>query len=169
MPLQIIMDNNPEFYNGLMKELTTLFRIKHSNIAFYNSHGNGKVELVHAIIKDILRAFIMEYEDEWDLLLSLFEFTYNRQKNTVTKYFNLQFGKPPNHSIKLEVQGKPLEFLPTTEYVRRVMQNKEKVYKFVEVRQWISANKCVEEYNCRGGLVFFEIGDLVLIMENQIR
>lgn len=94
MPLEIITDGGPEFRKDLLAQIHDLFDIKHIKIAPYNHRGNGKVETIHAIVKDMLRAYITRFEADWDLLLPYFEFAYNTQKNSVTSYspFFLQFG-----------------------------------------------------------------------------
>ena len=95
MPLQIITDNGPEFANQLMTELALMLGLKHSTTSPYNSKANGRVEVAHKSMQTMMRAYIEDHVEDWDLLLPLIEFTLNTSINKGTGYtpFFLHFGR----------------------------------------------------------------------------
>ena len=64
MPITIITDGRSEFRGKLTEEIMKMWGIEHKKIAPYNHRGNGKVEVIHAVIKDMLRAFINKYKKD---------------------------------------------------------------------------------------------------------
>ena len=102
MPLKIIVDNGSEFANELMTELSLLLGLKKVHVTPYNSKANGKVEVAHKTTQTILRAYIEEFKDDWDLLLPLVEFAMNTSTSKLTRDRDFSgcsgrgFGSPNN-------------------------------------------------------------------------
>jgi hypothetical protein len=107
MPLELVADGGSEFQGQLMNELERIFGIKPKKTAPYNSQGNGRVETVHAIVKDMLRAFVNEFARDWDLLIPYFEFAYNTQVNKTTGYSPYFHILVENHFVLLTWQTEP--------------------------------------------------------------
>ena len=93
----IIVDNGSEFANELMTELSLLLGLKKVHVTPYNSKANGKVEVAHKTTQTILRAYIEEFKDDWDLLLPLVEFAMNTSTSKSTGFtpFYLFYGRHP--------------------------------------------------------------------------
>ena len=63
----------------------------------YHPQTDGQTERANRTIEDMLRAFTLEEQAEWDTLLPLVEFSYNNSLNASTKTtpFYLMYGDHP--------------------------------------------------------------------------
>ena len=106
-----------------------LLNIKHVKITPYNSKGNRKVEYVPHTIKIMMRPFIDNYPENWDLLLSLLEFAFNTSESEVTKVtsFLIHYGRHPNYPLDMvyDTEYKPVT---TTNSMCRKCNSREAVY-----------------------------------------
>jgi hypothetical protein len=116
-----------------MKQLTDTFHIKHHKVASYNHKGNGKVENIHGEIKDMLRAFLHNYPNDWDLLLPLFEMAYNGQIHNVTGFspYQLQFGRPLNYPSDADIKAQQPLAVPHAEYIQLLKENQPMIFDLV--------------------------------------
>ena len=140
-------------------------------IAPYNHKGNGRVETVHGIVKDMLRAFIDQFERDWDLLIPYLEFAYNTQKNTVTKYspYFLQFGRRPNCPIDVKYHLVIPNLLTTDEYAQLIETRMYEVFNLVTEIRREKAQDAAAQYNATHQTKVFKKGDSVLLLDQQIR
>ena len=171
MPITIITDGGPEFRGKLMEEITKTWGIEHKKIAPWNHRGNGRVEVIHAIIKDMLRAFIKKYERDWDVLLPMLQFAYNTGRNTVTGYspFHLQFGRPPTMPIDARLGNECPGMLTTEEYVEKTKANMAGIFRLVSERREKATTKAALNFNAKNRLTFFKEGDLYpTLVKNDI-
>ena len=160
MPITIVTDGGPEFRGKLTKEITKMWGIDHRRIAPWNHQGNGKVEVVHAIIKDMLRAFIAKYEKDWDILLPMLQFAYNTGKNTVTGFtpFHLQFGRPPTMPIDARLGKECPEMMTSEEYVKKTRANMQGIFELVKERREKATTEAAIRFNTDNDLTFFKEG-----------
>jgi len=128
MPLKIVTDNGSEFSNQLMSELGLLLGLKHTFMAAYNSKSNGKVENKHKTMQTMVRSYIEDFPNDWDLLIPLVEFALNTQPSEVTKYtpFFIHFGRHPNLPLdSLCEDFKPV--ISVDDYVKQLRDERTKV------------------------------------------
>jgi hypothetical protein len=126
-----------------------LMGLKQVYIAPYNSKSNGKVETTHEVTKTILRAFIKEHAEDWDLLLPLVEFAINTSVSSVTKYtpFFVHFGRHPVMPLDTIYESVYRPYVTTEEYVSKLQADRTRVIDWiVQQREGIS-RLAVERYN----------------------
>ena len=163
MPVKIVTDNSPEFSNELMAELALLLAYKHTFIAPYNSKGNGKVENAHKTMQTMVRAYIEDFPEDWDLLIPLIEFAMNTSISDVTKYtpFFLHFGRHPIMPLDTLYGAVYQPTITVSDYVKQLQTQRETIFKWVKERRDILAQKRAEKYNASHKLTTLKLGELV--------
>lgn len=172
MPLRIITDNGPEFANSVVSELKALLGFEHSKIAPHNSKANGKVEVAHKSVKNILRNYINNFKEDWDIHLPMVEFAINVQKNDTTGYspFLVMFGRHPIMPLDAFIGPAERPAMKTSEYIKELEEKREAVINFIKEQREKKAKARVRSYNKANAhsMKKLKIGDTVRI-ENTDR
>ncbi len=167
MPLKIVTDNGSEFANELMTELALLLGLKRSFISPYNSKCNGKVENAHKTMQTMVRAYIEDYPEDWDLLIPLVEFAMNTSKSDVTKYtpFFLHFGRHPIMPLDALLGSIYKPVISTSEYVQQLEAQRKRVFAWVLQQKEKAADKMSKQWekDHKKMSTPFSIGDTVLL------
>jgi hypothetical protein len=171
MPLKIVTDNGPEFANQLFAELMELLGLKQVYISPYNSKSNGKVEATHEVTKSIIRAFIKDHADDWDLLLPLVEFAMNTSVSAVTKYtpFFIHFGRHPVMPLDTVYESVYRPYVTTEEYVANLQTNRKKVIDWILEEREKIAQATADQYNLshKHTMNNLRLGETVLIESDR--
>jgi hypothetical protein len=75
----IISDWGSQFVTRFWEQLHAPLRTHLIHSSTYHPQTDGQIERVNQILKDMLRACMMEYPSSWDKNLSLAEFSYNNR------------------------------------------------------------------------------------------
>jgi transposase InsO family protein len=171
MPLKIITDNGPEFSNELYAELMALLGLKQVFITPYNSKGNGKVETTHETTKGILRNYVKEHHDDWDLLIPLVEFAMNTSVSSATTYtpFYIHFGRHPIMPLDAIYESVYRPMTTTTEYVKKLQSEREKVINWIREQREKVSEVTARRYNeaHKHTMTTLYPGDWVLLKSDQ--
>ena len=82
---QVVLDWGPQFIVDLSQELCQLLGIKLAATTAYHPQGDGQTERVNQELEQYLWLFINEWQDDWDELLPLAEFQYNKHMHSTTQ------------------------------------------------------------------------------------
>ena len=171
MPLQIITDNGPEFANQLMTELALMLGLKHSTTSPYNSKANGRVEVAHKSMQTMMRAYMEDHVEDWDLLLPLIEFALNTSINKGTGYtpFFLHFGCHPIYPIEVYNESVPKPTITVDQYVKQLQRERQNVITWVDNYQKTIAGKRKDKYDKdhRKSISLLKLGDTVHILNPE--
>ncbi len=171
MPLRIITDNGPEFANELWSQLALLLGLKQTFIAPYNSKANGKVENIHRTLHTMIRSYIDEYEDDWDLLLPLLEFAINTSTSQVTKYtpFYLHYGRHPIFPIDMLYGAEGRTPITTDEYVNKLKESRDKIIQWANRHKEMASEKRKSRYDSdnRHRMKTLKVGDYVMLRDHS--
>jgi hypothetical protein len=171
MPLRIVTDNGREFANTLVTELTDLLGMQQKFVAPYNSRANGKVENRHKLTQAMVRAYIDEHPQDWDLLLPFFEFAINTSPNEATTYtpFYLHFGRHPIQPMDCLLGSIGVKPVTITDFVKDLDSNRDKVFTWVAKRRETLAEKAVWAHDKKHAHAYreFKPGDTVRIRNNK--
>ena len=168
MPLKIITDNGPEFSAQIATELSELLGYTHRKISPYNSKANGRVENAHKSIQTMLRAYVEEFQTNWDLLLPFIEFIYNtspsKSNNGLTPFY-LHFGRHPNLPIDVYLGTVDRPTFTTEDYVKEVVRQRNKLLKWIVEYKQKQAEKMKEKYDKahKNTMTSLKPGDLVRV------
>ena len=97
LPEEVISDRGPQFMLNFMHELSEILRIKVTASTAYHLQTDGQTERVNQEVKQFLRLFVNQRQDDWYDWLLIAEFTYNDQVYTLTQTssFMLDVGQNP--------------------------------------------------------------------------
>jgi hypothetical protein len=77
VPKEIIPDRGSQFVARFWEQLHASLRTHLIHSSAYHPQTDGQTERVNEILKDMLRACVMEYQGSWDKNLPWAEFLYN--------------------------------------------------------------------------------------------
>jgi hypothetical protein len=158
----LLSDQGSIFESKLVKELCNQFGIKKFRSSPYHPIGNGVVERENKSIKELLRPYTIDRQDNWDEYIPQIVFARNTstQESTGTSPFELVYGraadpvKPITNSkfsgseyvdklklMKAEIEGQAIELLKKAR---------------IKLQQQHEKNRQKVKYE-------FKIGDLVLM------
>jgi hypothetical protein len=86
IPKSIVTDNSSDFKSELMKEVNSLFKIRHITTSPYHPQSNGALERSHSTLKDYLKHFINKSQTNWDEFVITAMFSYNTCIHSTTHY-----------------------------------------------------------------------------------
>jgi transposase InsO family protein len=97
MPHKHLSDNGGQFTSKFFQKCCTLLGIKQGFTTTYHPQCNGQVERFNRTILAQLRAYVGEYQNDWDLYHEALTFAYNTQVHTSTgiSRFELTLSRPP--------------------------------------------------------------------------
>lgn len=97
IPKTVLTDQGSDFMSNLLKEFSKFFHMKQIHTTAYHPQSNGALERCHSTIKDYLKHYINEYQDNWDTWLPTAIFSYNNSVHSTTKFtpYELVFGHKP--------------------------------------------------------------------------
>ena len=164
VPEEIQSDRGPEFRSQVMEELCKILKIKKISTAPYAPFSNGKTEKMNRTIKDSLSMIMDIEENNWDELLPLITFYHNISINSTTGFspFELRTGTLPTLPLSMTIDRRP-EYIPHSEYVRKIMKRIEEVNDVVFKNTKASQEYQSRSYNKKlhGGSL--EVNDLVRV------
>jgi transposase InsO family protein len=85
VPKMIISDCGTQFVARFWEQLQETLRTKLIRSSTYHPQTDGQTERVNQILEDMLRAFFIHYDKNWNKSLSLVEFSYNNNYQTSPK------------------------------------------------------------------------------------
>jgi hypothetical protein len=85
VPKMIISDRGSQFVTHFWKQLHVSLRTRLIHSSAYHSQTDGQTERVNHILKDMLRAYVLEHQGSWDQNLPWAEFSYNNSYHETLK------------------------------------------------------------------------------------
>ena len=97
LPKEAISDRGPQFMLNFMCGLSEILGIKVMASTAYHPQTDGQTEHVNQEVKQFLRLFVNQRQDDWYDWLSIAKFSYNDQvhASTQTSLFMLDAGQNP--------------------------------------------------------------------------
>ena len=101
-PTNMQSDNGTSYKNATMKSMCSTFSIKHIFSSPYRPKSNGQAERYVKTISEGLRAFCMDHQDTWDILLPYLVFSMNNTESAATGFtpFFIMKGRNPNSVVE---------------------------------------------------------------------
>ncbi|KAK3279633.1 hypothetical protein CYMTET_12495 [Cymbomonas tetramitiformis] len=76
-PLKIVSDRDPRFLHSFWQGLQKLMGVKVATTTPYNPRSDGQAEHTNRVVEDMLRAFVGDHPEDWDLWCTNVEFAIN--------------------------------------------------------------------------------------------
>lgn len=98
VPKIIVTDQGSNFTSQLFKDVCKILKIKKLNSSAYHPQTNGSLERVHRTLKEYLRNFVSNDNQDWCNWIPYATFVYNTTPNQSTGFtpFELVFGRQAN-------------------------------------------------------------------------
>ena len=168
IPQILSSDRGTEFINELIAALTKKYHIHHIKTTAYHPQGNGQVERINRIIKDIL-AKITPKNGDWSHYLASALFATRVTKSASTKFTpaELLYGRPIRQSFESDdfdiEEIQPEEFAQVE--LNRIQNIRQQAGKFIDKAQTRQKKSHDDRVHVLEPL---QIGDLVLVFRNMI-
>jgi len=97
LPKKIISDRDPKFTSVFWRSLFSILGTRLAMSTSFHPQTDGATERVNRTLEQMLRGFVNDVQDDWDLLLTPLEFAYNNSTQTATGYtpFFMNSGRHP--------------------------------------------------------------------------
>ena len=101
-PTNLQSDNATSYKNSTFRSMCSTFSIKHVFGSPYRPKSNGQAERYVKTISEGLRAFCMEHQDTWDVMLPYLVFSINNTESATTGYtpFFIMKGRNPSSVVE---------------------------------------------------------------------
>ncbi|KAK3271158.1 hypothetical protein CYMTET_20476 [Cymbomonas tetramitiformis] len=109
-PMKIVSDRDPRFQDTFWKELMRLMGVKVAMTTPYNPRSDGQAEHTNRVVEDMLRSFVEDNPESWDLYATNVEFAINDSRNDVTGFtpFELCCGVSPMSQLDIFLEAAQL-------------------------------------------------------------
>ena len=164
LPERIISDRGPQFTSAFWTELFKQLGTYLNKSSAYHPETDGQTERANRTVEEMLRAFVNDKQDDWDLYLSAAEFAYNNSVNPSTGEtpFYLNYGAHP--AVPATVGLHRVQNQASEDFATRIQSAIEKARQLLaraQERQTRYANKKRRE-------LIFTPGDKVLLSTENL-
>lgn len=169
IPKSILSDQGTDFTSKLMKELTKLFQTKHVFSSPYHPQSNGALERSHLTLKDYLKHFINDKQNNWDEFITFAMFSYNSHvhKSTGLTPYETLFGYKP--FLPNTITSEPKFNYCYDDYIINLKQKLNITQKTARENLINSKTKSKSYYDNKLKVHDFQINDLVIIQNKQVK
>lgn len=166
IPKTILSDQGSDFTSQLMRNVSKLFQTKHIFSSPYHPQTNGALERSHLTLKDYLKHYINEKQNDWDSFIPFAMFAYNCHIHTSTGYspYQVLFGNKP--FLPNSVMQEPTLNYNYDDYVVNLKQKLNFTQKIARENLIELKNKSKTYYDNKIRTHNYRIGDFVYI-ENK--
>jgi hypothetical protein len=114
VPKTIVSDRGPQFISKLWEELHKSLGTNLLHSSAYHPQTSGQTERGNQILKDMLRACVLEFPQRWDDFLPLAEFSYNNsyQESIKMAPFEALYGRRCRTPLNWSEPGERCFFRP---------------------------------------------------------
>ena len=165
-PKMILTDQGTCFTSELFRQLTEILKIKNLFSTPYHPQTNGALERSHATLKEYLKSFVNDNQDDWHCFLATAILSYNTTPHCTTEYtpFELLYGYKPIVPSSL---SEPSDNITYHEYIRALQYR----MKYSRERALENINKSKEQskkyYDVSAKEITYKIGDLVYLKQHH--
>ncbi|KAK3252913.1 hypothetical protein CYMTET_37819 [Cymbomonas tetramitiformis] len=106
-PMKIISDRDPRVMHAFWQSLQKLMGVKVATTTPYNPRSDGQAEHTNRVVEDMLRTFVDDHPEDWDLWCTNVEFAINDSRNESTGFspFEMTSPSPPMSQLDLFVDA----------------------------------------------------------------
>ena len=165
LPESIILDKEPQFMAGIMRELNRMLGIESKLSTAFYSQTNGQIERVNQELEQYLRMFIDHRQEQWLDWLGTAEFTYNNKAHSSTKMlsFKANYRQDPRMGFEMRKKGK---YKGAEKFVTKMKEIQEEAKAVLG-----KAQEEIKKYTNRkrGEANEYKVGDLVMLSTKDLK
>lgn len=168
IPTKILSDQGSDFMSKLIKELFKLFKIGHLTSSPYHPQTNGALERSHLTLKEYLKHYINNKQNNWDELIPFAMFAYNTHIHTSTNFspYELLFGNKAY--LPTTLTQEPEFNYSYDDYVTSLKQKLNLTQTQAKENIIKSKLKSKEYYDQKIKTTIYKPNDLVYILNKQV-
>jgi hypothetical protein len=165
LPQTMISDRGPQFVAQFTCELYHLLNIKLAASTPYHPQTDGQMEHVNPELKQYLRVFVSEWQDNGMELLPLAEFQYNNHVHASTQHSPFLLDTRCHLYMGFEPNEAPSHMETVNEFWDRMASTLEEAKSALAKAK----NNMAQYYNCHRTLALaYKIGDMVYLDSRDI-
>lgn len=167
IPKSILTDQGTNFTAELFKQTCTFLKIKQLWSSPYHPQTQGALERSHSTLKEYLKSFINEHQDNWPRYVFTAMLTYNTTVHSTTNFtpYELVFGHKP--FIPSSIYDTSLE--PTYNSYVRVLQQRLQLSREKALENILKSKSISKSYyDKRTRPIKYKVGDMVYV-KNHLR
>lgn len=173
-PLAIHSDQGTAFESRLFKELCELLAVKKTRTSARNPQGNGQVERANRTIVKMVRAFLSEEQDDWDVHLGCIANAYRATPHQATKLSPnmLALGREVRLPADLQyptVRDSDEHIRSEAEYIVSLRQTMQRAHEVARTHLGKEAERSKEVYDRRLAFTKYKVGDIVWCLHETRR
>jgi len=165
LPESIILDKEPQFMAGIMRELNRMLGIESKLSTVFYSQTNEQIERVNQELEQYLRMFIDHRQEQWLDWLGTAEFTYNNKAHSSTKIlsFKANYRQDPRMGFEMRKKGK---YKGAEKFVTKMKEIQEEAKAVLG-----KAQEEIKKYTNRkrGEANEYKVGDLVMLSTKDLK
>ena len=98
VPRNLVTDRDPRFTGSFFSAFLDSVGTKSLLSTSFHPETDGQSERANRTIEEMLRAYVNQHHDDWDLYLAPLELAYNNSKQASTRFtpFYMNYGQHPN-------------------------------------------------------------------------
>ncbi|KAK3280118.1 hypothetical protein CYMTET_12028 [Cymbomonas tetramitiformis] len=96
-PMKIVCDRDPRFRDAMTQEFMRLMGVKVASTTPYHPQSDGQAERSNHTVERMLRCYVAENQEDWDLWVTPVEYAINDSTSAATGFspFELVYGHAP--------------------------------------------------------------------------
>jgi hypothetical protein len=166
---KILTDQGSIFLSDVFKNTCRLLTIKKLQTTAFHPESNGSLECSHHVLKDYLRHYINEDQDNWDEWINYAIYVYNTSTHTATGHtpFELVYGFKA--SMPSVLQEQPSTQYNYEDYVTELKARLQTAHQVARKRLIMHKQKSKEYYDKGKQETKLRVGGKVLLYDETVR
>ena len=169
-PEGLLSDQGRNFESALFKEVCELLDVHKLRTTPYHPQCDGLTERFNRTLISMLKIFVNQNQDDWDLLLNKLAFAYRTTVNRMTGQtpFEMVYGRQPKLPIDLFFpnEAEPIE-LDHGEYVKEVKERLTLMFELVQLDKQVKLDKSKIAYDRKVRGCDYEVGDKAWLINSE--
>lgn len=168
IPQTFLTDQGSDFMSNLVKEVSNLFKTRHTSTTPCHPQTNGALERSHLTLKDYLKHYINEKQTDWDTYITFAMFSYNTAVHKSTRYtpYELLFGQ--KGYLPSSITQNPEFHYTYDDYIRSLKFKLNTSFQIARDNLIVSKFRSKEYHDKKINPIVFKVNDLVTIENKYI-
>ena len=156
-------DRGTNFTSKLYKNCLKLLRIKQLLTTAFRPQSNGSLERFHRPLKDYLKAFVNDAQNNWDKLCPMAQFVHNSTPSETTKYTpnQIMYGRECVMPSNVKTAINKDVFTSYDDFVKRLSHNLRQMHEIAAKNLVIGKEKNKQIYDRKiNEVVFLQVDNV---------
>jgi transposase InsO family protein len=171
IPKVCLTDQGQNFMSKLFKSVKKILAIKSVRTSAFRPQSNGSLERLHRNLKEFLKIFINESQNNWDELTPFAEFVHNSTQSEATGFepLFLMMGRKVNIPSAFLKESPATPFYGYDDYAKRLSHNLKESFRIARELQVKQKGKRKEIHDEKVNEKEFQLGDQVKLISENVR